>query len=1591
MENQNVHETRLSCRSGERGFYKHFICNNEFYKIHQSMKRPLFTRSQSRIKDSGSLLFLILGIFLFLGLSESTAQGPTNPLDARANLNIASSECNCLDNASTPVNGTSNGQYAEEIIINTSPGVGSFWTVISATGFYSPSSPAPPGIPVSYMTGTQIPETAPGSGVYLLQGIRVSGQSWTVVFTNGVTHYTISNVNACSYPTLAQIGINGPRSVCTSSDATYSINATLANASNITWTVTGGTLINGQGTPSISVDWGAMPTGGTVTVTGLLRSYPTQVDPCAFSHTINVSVVNTMAEVMACNNLVNISMNPSCEMFITAEMILQDMQYDNDAYDIILTDLANGSNIPLGTLGYDYINKIIKVQVLNACSGNSCWGYAKIEDKSIPDLICPDTLIVNCDDPLTPEFTGFPFGPMFDPANIVSLGGGRYEVFNFDPCSDITVQYTDEVVFNTCQDTFSSVITRTWVATDNTGNTSTCQQVINVVRALLADVTFPSNYDDVLGPNPSIEACSGYPTFPVGDPYHGHPHPDFTGYPEGVVCLSATVDYTDTKLAKCGDKSFKILRRWRVIDHCTPLPDGLLTYTQTITVMDRTAPAIVAPDEFEVGTSIFVCGGTIDIPPPILTSPECSAWDYTVSYKPADAQGNPLDFPTTAGVVRLPNGNYRINNIISDFPRVWIIYTATDVCGNKTEAFTEVDIIDTEKPVPVCDKNSIVALGLDGMAWAGVETFDDGSWDNCGIDRMLVARMDPSTCTDHLIFRDSVKFCCSDIGTTVRVVLRIWDKTNNENECMVETEVQDNIPPSWVSFPRDVTIDCAEDISNLDRFGAATAEDNCFVNVTVEREDRLNECGIGEIWRTWTAKDAFNNQITRIQVITIRDFTPFNRSNITFPTGPVTLNGCTARPVRPEDLPAGRQRPTWNNDNCSQVAADYEDIIFQYTTEACVKILRKWTVIDWCQRDPNNPLLPLSWSEFQVIMINNNVGPTITSGHRPQDLLVTPVGTCTANVKVTATATDDCTEAEDLVWSYTIDLNNDNTNEHTGNGNTINQDMPYGTHKITWTVRDECNNATTRTNVFTLVDTKAPTPYCISDIVTVIMPSTENVTIWASDFDLGSLDNCTDVDASFSPTNRNLISRTITCDDMTEQTTIFDINVYFIDQQGNSDFCTVKLRVQDNNNTCGLNVDDNNNPNGRVSVSGNVFQPDMAPFESLTVMLEASLPEFPITRQTDADGHFTFTQLEKNHDYIVNPVLNEDHDNGVSTLDLVLIQRHILELQKLDSPYKLIASDVNDDSKINTLDLVELRKVILGIHDEFTKNKSWRFVEMSQEMNQQSPFPFIDRAKLTNLDFSTGGIDFVGVKIGDVNQSATMNARNNQTETRATTEITQNRISGKAGEIVYVNLGADQLAKVVGMQMSLFLPAEIGQILDITSPTLSLQDENVAWNQVSSGIVNVSWNTQSETVLGSDMMTIKVKLLKDVSQATLLVSLLEGGLTPEIYTTEDNRVRNHVFRFTSNDLADDTFALFQNVPNPFSGKTTIGFQLPEAGDVKVTIYDVTGKVIHSVSGQYGKGRHNVDIDLENIDADGLLYYRVDTRNDSAVRRMISIK
>ena len=130
----------------------------------------------------------------------------------------------------------------------------------------------------------------------------------------------------------------------------------------------------------------------------------------------------------------------------------------------------------------------------------------------------------------------------------------------------------------------------------------------------------------------------------------------------------------------------------------------------------------------------------------------------------------------------------------------------------------------------------------------------------------------------------------------------------------------------------------------------------------------------------------------------------------------------------------------------------------------------------------------------------------------------------------------------------------------------------------------------------------------------------------------------------------------------------------------------------------------------RVSVRGDVFTEDLEPVLDVNV----SLIEDVLEDLTDDIGEYAFDNMPIGSSYILTPEKQFDYLNGVSTLDIIFIQKHILGSELLESPYKLIAADINNSGSITAIDLIELRKLILGIYDELPANSSWRFINEEQ-------------------------------------------------------------------------------------------------------------------------------------------------------------------------------------------------------------------------------------------------------------------------------------
>ncbi|MBK8704236.1 MAG: hypothetical protein IPN33_11865 [Saprospiraceae bacterium] len=184
-------------------------------------------------------------------------------------------------------------------------------------------------------------------------------------------------------------------------------------------------------------------------------------------------------------------------------------------------------------------------------------------------------------------------------------------------------------------------------------------------------------------------------------------------------------------------------------------------------------------------------------------------------------------------------------------------------------------------------------------------------------------------------------------------------------------------------------------------------------------------------------------------------------------------------------------------------------------------------------------------------------------------------------------------------------------------------------------------------------------------------------------------------------------------------------------------------------------LDGINQPIGETgTVSGEIRTDNNLPVGGVLVRLVRPSDTLAVT--TTINGQFNFTGIELGQDYSLLVSKNVNAKNGVSTQDIILIRKHILNVDALDTPYSMLAADVNNSGTITTTDLIQIQKVILSVVNSFDNVPSWRFLPASFAFpNPTNPFP--DTPPYGRFDFTLDSdtvIDFKAMKSGDVNNSA---------------------------------------------------------------------------------------------------------------------------------------------------------------------------------------------------------------------------------------------
>ncbi|MFK7982770.1 MAG: hypothetical protein AB8G86_22510, partial [Saprospiraceae bacterium] len=872
-----------------------------------------------------------------------------------------------------------------------------------------------------------------------------------------------------------------------------------------------------------------------------------------------------------CNDVVNIPLGSNCTIAIspddllerTCDTITDTMYYfitvkgldKNGQEEVLVTGGGKGKAYPIitkaqfdkygGELIVDTEKRYYENLTLNICNSgvqsSTCRTIIKLSDNSGPTFseVTRDTFKV-CDIDLTEE------------------GLNLTKPTALDNCNEVEVVFSEVKVITdggVCDTTRAEVI---WAAVDSSGNQSTITQNVVLIRSGIEDIVKPA--DKVLTCGTDTEADFSdfekvdIPRIKVGKVTNGVLIPSDT-IPlskEKYVCGFILKNRDIQVDAECGTKLF---RYWDIIDWCTPDAGPVVLDTQLINLKDVTPPSFTTETlPFKtIDLGHFDC--TYDITK--LTNPvatdDCSAVSVRMDkvYRIEDGQ---LSEVPAATITQLDVDSFRIS---------WI---AEDACHEQTINDTitqDILIQDVTKPSATCTDEITVSIGTAAVKMH-YTAFDAGSFDACGIEKYEVSR-------DEKTWGEFVTFDCEDIHNTATVYLRITDIHGNENTCWMNVIVEDKIAPIC-SVLTDQTGTC--DAQHAEAFGPSTDanEDgkmsesewadmteaqvayydgkygtpNCSDNagkcneLVIQQQYQLITwpCGMLDIKRRvraidWMGEGNVSNWVEqKIKIEYKANWT------ITFPADWTGTCGAS--------IPTSEAIVT--NGTCDLLAIEMEEKTFVTNEAACLKVLRTFTVINWCTYQAGEEGVTISRTEgehglvqnlvtltaegyeetgkityTQVLKVIDNEAPVVII-QEPDSCIyavdgdATPYGVeditpgsapfeCDELKTWTARAAD-CSGSENITW--VSKLFKDGIMVYEGTTNQIDYVVENKSeYQAEFWAYDGCGNsggAKTETKKFW--DCKKPTPYCLNGLATELMPS-GMIQVWAKDIDHGSYDNCT--------------------------------------------------------------------------------------------------------------------------------------------------------------------------------------------------------------------------------------------------------------------------------------------------------------------------------------------------------------------------------------------------------------------------------------------------------------------------------------------------
>ena len=335
-----------------------------------------------------------------------------------------------------------------------------------------------------------------------------------------------------------------------------------------------------------------------------------------------------------------------------------------------------------------------------------------------------------------------------------------------------------------------------------------------------------------------------------------------------------------------------------------------------------------------------------------------------------------------------------------------------------------------------------------------------------------------------------------------------------------------------------------------------------------------------------------------------------------------------------------------------------------------------------------------------------------------------------------------------------------------------------------------------------------------------------------------------------------------------------------------------------------------------------------------------------LTAISDNQGFYQLQNIELDGNYTVTPertIFNDWQSHLITTYQAALTLRNAVGLEQF-SPSQQKAADVDQDGTVTSYDAALIAQFAVGLPKLPDSHVGeWLFLPAFRSYY--------------NLTTSYQNQDYTGILAGDVTGDWDQSFGKKKNSADPVNSWSDN-VKIEPGKII-VPVKFDEQVDVMAWQLQLKYDASKLQLMGIEKGNAGQNMQLIENSEA--GILSAGMYGTKPHSSGETYASIIFNILEDSSQQIELDVLF--------FQLNNEQVQTGTITLDINSGIPQKFALLQNYPNPFNPTTTIAYQLPEAGHVKLLIYNVVGQKIITLEDQ-NKQAGSYQIEWNGIDLSG---------------------